>query len=207
MSRQESRQRTGQGGGRFRISSPSLDPPLIQTAKRGTPLLDFPAKQDTLSVFRNCIQRVIVCRGGHLCPLWVLAARTQPAGASSPVILSAAKNPSPIVHPFQEPPHPPRRGAHCAPRNQSPVGAHIVRPPHRHTLSCQGTSFCPAWSNNGKTNDGGTFSCLRHSRSISTISFGVQSKMRHSRQSVIMVMFRPLFSESSVRLSIPPLSS
>ncbi len=174
LSRQESRQRTGQGGGRFRISvivphfpgtagqigykillstgqlCPLLDPPLIQTAKRGTPLLDFPAKQDTLSVFRNCIQRVIVCRGGHLSPSWVLAARTQPAGASSPVILSAAKNPSPIVHPFQEPPHPRRSGAHCAPRNQPPVGAHIVRPPHRHTLSCQGTSFCPAWSNNGK---------------------------------------------------------
>ena len=74
LSRQESRQRTGQGGGRFRISSPSLDSPLIQTAKRGTPLLDFPAKQDTLSVFRNCIQRIIVCRGGHLCPSWVLAA-------------------------------------------------------------------------------------------------------------------------------------
>ena len=109
MSRQESRQRTGQGGGRFRISPPSLDPPLIQTAKRGTPLLDFPAKQDTLSVSRNCIQRIIVCRGGHLCPSWVVAAR-----------------------PPQGPPHPRRRGAQCAPglrSKQSPIALTSVTAP------------------------------------------------------------------------------
>ena len=35
--------------------------------------------------------------------------RPQAAGASSPVILSAAKNPSPIVHPFQRLPRIPRR--------------------------------------------------------------------------------------------------
>lgn len=52
-------------------------------------------------------------------------------------------------------------------------------------------------------NDGSTFLCLRHSFSISTISLGVQSRIRHSRLSVIMVMFLPFFKESSVRLSIP----
>ena len=41
--------------------------------------------------------------------------RPQAAGASSPVILSAAKNPSPIVHPFQRPPRIPRRDEHLCP--------------------------------------------------------------------------------------------
>ena len=41
--------------------------------------------------------------------------RPQAAGASSPVILSAAKNPSPVVHPFQRPPRIPRRDEHLCP--------------------------------------------------------------------------------------------
>ena len=41
--------------------------------------------------------------------------RPPAAGASSPVILSAAKHPSPIVHPFQVLPHPRRRDEHLCP--------------------------------------------------------------------------------------------
>ena len=49
--RQERGERTGQGGGRFRISPPSLDLPLIQTAKRGSPLLEIPARPQGSSMF------------------------------------------------------------------------------------------------------------------------------------------------------------
>ena len=51
------------------------------------------------------------------------------------------------------------------------------------------------------------FPRIRHSHSISTTSFGVQSRILHRRLSVIMVMFWPFFKESSVRLSMPPLMS
>ena len=40
--RQEREERTGQGGGRFRISPPALDSPLIQTAKGDFPF-GFPS--------------------------------------------------------------------------------------------------------------------------------------------------------------------
>ena len=58
--------------------------------------------------------------------------RPQAAGASSPVILSAAKNPSPIVHPFQVPPRIPRRdGTLPSASPQRPpipaVGAALIR--------------------------------------------------------------------------------
>ena len=53
-----------------------------------------------------------------------------------------------------------------------------------------------------KKNDGVRFPCLRHSFSISTISFGVQLSIRHNRLSVIMVMFRPFFRESSLYCSL-----
>ena len=62
--RQERGKRTGQGGGRFRISPPSLDPLLIQTAKRGHPPFGNPPDTTNVgminrSVIPACVFRIV----------------------------------------------------------------------------------------------------------------------------------------------------
>ena len=56
--RQESGERTGQGGGRFRISPPSLDLPLIQTAKKECPF-GYPRKD------KNDLCLAQLCSNNH----------------------------------------------------------------------------------------------------------------------------------------------